>query len=210
VASQNGKGMGVYADYLLPWLLDRAMRQKVLGPYRVRTIGAAEGRVLEMGVGSGLNLPLYGSRVASVVGIEPSPPLLRHARRHVANVTIELLEGTAEMLPLADESIDTVVTTWTLCTIPDPVRALAEARRVLRPDGALLFVEHGRVPEPSVARWQDRIDPLWNRLAGGCHLNRPIDVLIQSVGFRLERLETSRVPGPRTHTFFYHGRAVLR
>jgi ubiquinone/menaquinone biosynthesis C-methylase UbiE len=124
MASQNGKGMGFYADYLLPWLLDRAMRQKVLGPYRVRTIGAAEGRVLEMGVGSGLNLPLYGSRVASVVGIEPSPPLLRHARRHVANVTIELLEGTAEMLPLADESIDTVVTTWTLCTIPDLTCAL--------------------------------------------------------------------------------------
>jgi ubiquinone/menaquinone biosynthesis C-methylase UbiE len=113
-----------------------------------------------------------------------------------------------EALPLADKSIDTVVTTWTLCTIPDVSRALAEARRVLRPGGALLFVEHGRAPEPGVARWQDRLDPLWSRLAGGCHLNRAIDVLIQSAGFRLDQFETSRVPGPRTHTFLYHGRAL--
>jgi ubiquinone/menaquinone biosynthesis C-methylase UbiE len=200
--------MGFYADHLLPGLVDLAMRQKVLGPYRTRTVGAAEGRVLEIGVGSGLNLPLYGSRVTAVVGIEPSPPLLRRARRHAARPPVELIEGTAEALPLEDKSVDTVVTTWTLCSIPDAVRALAEARRVLRPGGALLFVEHGRAPEPSVARWQDRLDPLWSRLAGGCHLDRPIDVLIQAAGFRLDRLETSRVPGPRTHTFLYHGRAL--
>ena len=111
-------------------------------------------------------------------------------------------------MPLEDKSVDTVVTTWALCPIPDAVRALAEARRALRPGGAPLFVEHGRASEPSVARWQDRLDPLWSRLAGGYHLDRPIDVLIQAADFRLDRLETSRVPGPRTHTFLYHGRAL--
>ena len=200
--------MGLYADHLLPWLVDRAMQQKVLGPYRTRTVGAADGRVLEIGVGSGLNLPLYGSTVTAVVGIEPSPPLIRRARRRAVQRPIEVIEGMAEALPLEDKSVDTVVTTWTLCTIPDAARALTEARRVLRPGGALLFVEHGRAPEPGVARWQDRLDPLWSRFAGGCHLNRPIDALIQAAGFRLDQLETSRVPGPRAHTFFYHGRAL--
>lgn len=193
---------------MLPWLIDRAMRQKMLQPYRARVVGAAQGRVLEIGVGSGLNLPLYGPAANAVVAVEPSPPLLQRARRHPAQVPIELVEGSAETLPLDDRSVDTVVTTWTLCTIPDPIRALTEARRVLRPGGALLFVEHGKAPEPGVARWQDRLDPLWSRIAGGCHLNRPIDVLIRSAGFRLDRLETSRVPGPRTHTFLYEGRAL--
>jgi ubiquinone/menaquinone biosynthesis C-methylase UbiE len=200
--------MGIYADHVLPWLIDRAMRQKMLQPYRARVVGAAQGRVLEIGVGSGLNLPLYGPAANAVVALEPSPPLLERARRHPAQVPIELVEGSAETLPLDDRSVDTVVTTWTLCTIPDPLRALTEARRVLRPGGALLFVEHGKAPEPGVVRWQDRLDPLWSRLAGGCHLNRPIDVLIRSAGFRLDRLETSRVPGPRTHTFLYEGRAL--
>jgi ubiquinone/menaquinone biosynthesis C-methylase UbiE len=201
--------MGLYSRHMLPWLIDRAMRQKVLGPYRARVVGAAEGRVLEFGIGSGLNLPLYGAAVHTVIGVEPSSALLDRARRQAAQMPVELIEGSAEALPLADMSVDTVVTTWTLCTIPDAARALAEAHRVLRPGGALLFVEHGRAPEPGVARWQDRLDPLWSRLAGGCHLNRSIDRLIRSAGFRLDRLETSRVPGPRTHTFLYHGRADI-
>ena len=201
--------MGLYSRHMLPWLIDRAMRQKVLGPYRARVVGAAEGRVLEFGIGSGLNLPLYGAAVQTVIGVEPSSALLDRARRQAAQMPVGLIEGSAEALPLADMSVDTVVTTWTLCTIPDAARALAEAHRVLRPGGALLFVEHGRAPEPGVARWQDRLDPLWSRLAGGCHLNRSIDRLIRSAGFRLDRLETSRVPGPRTHTFLYHGRAEI-
>jgi len=201
--------MGLYSRHMLPWLIDRAMRQKVLGPYRARVVGAAEGRVLEFGIGSGLNLPLYRAAVQTVIGVEPSSALLDRARRQAAQMPVELIEGSAEALPLADMSVDTVVTTWTLCTIPDAARALAEAHRVLRPGGALLFVEHGRAPEPGVARWQDRLDPLWSRLAGGCHLNRSIDRLIRSAGFRLDRLETSRVPGPRTHTFLYHGRAEI-
>jgi ubiquinone/menaquinone biosynthesis C-methylase UbiE len=172
-------------------------------------VGAAEGRVLEVGLGSGLNLPLYGPQVSSVIGLEPSPELLRMARERAASapVPVGLLEASAEALPLDDASMDAVVTTWTLCTIPDAGQALAEMRRVLKPGGVLLFVEHGRAPEPSVARWQDRLDPLWTRVAGGCHLNRKMDDLIASSGFRLDALVNTRLPGPRTHTFLYEGRA---
>ena len=185
------------------------MRQEALLPFRRRVIGAAEGRVLEVGIGSGLNLPLYGPRVRAVVGLEPSPELLRMARDRAvtAQIAVELIEASAETIPLDAASIDTVVTTWTLCTIPDAPRALAELRRVLKPGGALLFVEHGRAPGPGVARWQDRLDPLWWRVAGGCHLNRKIDDLISGSGFRIDALANARLPGPRTHTFLYEGRA---
>jgi ubiquinone/menaquinone biosynthesis C-methylase UbiE len=201
--------MSLYQRYVLPHLVHLAMRQEALLPFRRRVIGAAEGRVLEVGIGSGLNLPLYGPRVRAVVGLEPSPELLRMARDRAvtAQVAVELLEASAEAIPLDDASIDTAVTTWTLCTIPDAPRALAELRRVLKPGGALLFVEHGRAPEPGVAQWQDRLDPLWWRVAGGCHLNRKIDDLISGSGFRIHALANARLPGPRTHTFLYEGRA---
>lgn len=201
--------MSFYQRHVLPRLLHLAMRQEALLPFRRRVAGAAEGRVLEIGLGSGLNLPLYGPGVRSVIGLEPSPELLRLARERAASapVPVELLEASAEALPLDDASVDTVVTTWTLCTIPDARRALGEARRVLRPGGALLFVEHGRAPEPGIARWQDRLDPLWGRVAGGCHLNRKMDDLIAGSGFRLDALANTRLPGPRTHTYLYEGRA---
>lgn len=201
--------MGIYQRYILPPLIHSAMRMKALRPYRERIIGAAEGRVLEIGIGSGMNLPLYGPNATCVFGVEPSPELLRLAQRQhaAAHVPIDLMEGNAEALPSDDGSIDTVVTTWTLCTIGNAERALRECRRMLRPGGSLLFVEHGRAPEPSVARWQDRLDPLWWRMAGGCHLNRKIDALIAGAGFRIEALQNSRVPGLPTHNFFYEGRA---
>jgi ubiquinone/menaquinone biosynthesis C-methylase UbiE len=201
--------MSFYQRHVLPRLLHLAMRQATLLPFRRRVIGAAEGRVLEVGIGSGLNLPFYGPSVASVIGLEPSPELLRMARSRAtaASVPVALLEASAEAVPLDDASIDTVVTTWTLCTIPDASAALAELKRVLRPGGALLFVEHGRAPEPGVARWQDRLDPFWRRLAGGCHLNRKIDDLISSSGFRIDAMTNARLPGPRTHTFLFEGRA---
>jgi ubiquinone/menaquinone biosynthesis C-methylase UbiE len=201
--------MGFYQTCVVPHLVNLAMRQAHLLPHRQHVVGAAEGRVLEIGIGSGLNLPLYGARVSSVIGLEPSPALLRMARPRAsaATIPISLLDASAEAIPLASGSIDTIVVTWTLCTIPDTSRALAEMRRVLRPGGALLFVEHGRAPEPGVARWQDRLDPLWSRLAGGCHLNRKVDDLMTEAGFRIEALEHSRLPGPPTHNFLYQGRA---
>jgi ubiquinone/menaquinone biosynthesis C-methylase UbiE len=201
--------MSFYQRYVVPRLTHLAMRQKQLLPLRQRVIGAAEGRVLEIGIGSGLNFPFYGATVISVIGLEPSPELLRMARPRASNAaaTVALLDASAEAIPLDSASIDTVVTTWTLCTIPDAQRALTEMRRVLKPAGALLFVEHGRAPEPGVARWQDRLDPLWSRLAGGCHLNRKMDDLIGGNGFRIEAMENLRLPGPRTHTFLYQGRA---
>ncbi len=203
--------MSFYQRRVLPRLLHMAMRQEALRPFRERVTGAAEGRVLEIGVGSGLNLPLYRAKVRTVIGLEPSPELLQmaHERAATASVPIELLEASAEAVPLDSGSIDTVVTTWTLCTIPDAKRALTEMRRVLRPGGKLLFVEHGRAPEPGVARWQDRLDPLWHRAAGGCHLNRKIDELITTSGFRIDKLANARLPGPRTHTFLYEGQGRL-
>jgi len=201
--------MGFYQHQVLPRLLHFAMRQPPLLPFRERVIGGARGRVLEIGIGSGLNLPLYGPAVDTVIGLEPSRELLRMARDRAATarIPVELLEASAEAVPLDTASIDTVVMTWTLCTIPDPHSALAELRRVLKPGGALLFVEHGRAPELAVARWQDRLDPLWRRIAGGCHLNREIDTLIAGSGFRIDALANARLPGPRTHTFLYEGRA---
>lgn len=201
--------MGFYGRHVLPCLLHAAMQQEVLLPYRARVAGAAEGRVLEIGIGSGLNLSLYGAAVTEVVGVDPSRALLSRAAAAGAQcqAPVTLIEGSAEALAFGCRSFDTVVTTWSLCTIPDAGRALAEVRRVLRPGGALLFVEHGRAPEPIVARWQDRLDPIWTRIAGGCHLNRPIDTLLGSAGFRVDTLSTTRVPGPRTHTFLFEGRA---
>jgi ubiquinone/menaquinone biosynthesis C-methylase UbiE len=203
--------MGLYARYLLPRLTHLAMSQEQLRPYRERVIAGATGRVLEIGIGSGLNLPLYGGAV-EVIGIDISRELLAMAERTVAAsrpVNVRLLEGSAERLPLDDRSIDTVVVTWALSSIPDPIAALAEARRVLRPGGSLRFVEHGRSPDTGVAKWQDRLTPLWTRCSGGCHLNRKTDDLLRATGFRLAELATGYARGPRPMTFMYEGRAEL-
>jgi ubiquinone/menaquinone biosynthesis C-methylase UbiE len=203
--------MGFYEERILPTLIDLAMRNKRLRPYRKRIAGAAEGRVLEIGIGSGLNLPFYPLR-SEIFGLDPSPQLLTRARRktHSLRGRVQLLTGSAEHIPLADRSIDTIVSTWTVCSIPDVAGALEEMRRVLRPGGRLLFVEHGRAPEPGVARWQDGLTPLWRHLSGGCHLNRKIDDLITDTRFRIDRLQTGYMPGPRIMTFLYEGAATPR
>jgi ubiquinone/menaquinone biosynthesis C-methylase UbiE len=202
--------MGLYARYLLPRLMHLAMSQSQLRPYRERVIGGAIGRVLEVGIGSGLNLPLYGAAVEEVIGIDISPEMLAMAERTAATAVpgrATLLEGTAECLPLDDRSVDTVVVTWALCSIPDPMVALADVRRVLRPGGSLRFVEHGRSPDIGVAKWQDHLTPLWMRCSGGCHLNRKTDDLLRSAGFRLTELATGYVRGPRPMSFMYQGQA---
>jgi ubiquinone/menaquinone biosynthesis C-methylase UbiE len=200
--------MGFYDDFILPRLIDLAMRNKQLLPFRERVIGAAEGRVLEVGVGSGRNLPFYRSPANEILALEPSPKLVAMARgaAHSA-VPVKFLEASAENVPLDDGAIDTVVTTWTLCSIPQAATALAEMRRVLRPGGKLLFAEHGLAPSASVRWWQDRLTPAWRRISGGCHLNRPIRSMIEDAGFRIERIETGYIPGPRPMTFMYEGSA---
>ena len=202
--------MGLYARYLVPRLTHLTMARKLLLPYRQRVIGGATGRVLEIGIGSGMNLPLYGDDVEEVIGIDISPELLAMAERSQRRrLQVRLLQGSAEHLlsTIAGGSVDTVVVTWALCSIPDVTAALVEAHRVLRRGGSLRFAEHGRSPDASVAWWQDRLTPLWRRCSGGCHLNRKTDGLLQSAGFRLTHLATGYAPGPRPMTYMYEGQA---
>lgn len=198
----------VYNDVILPRLCDLSMRNKHLVPYRARVIGAAEGRVLEIGVGSGRNLPFYRPSAKQVLALEPSPKLVDMARGipH-SGAHISFLEASAESIPLDYGTVDTVVTTWTLCTVPQAVTALGEMRRVLRPSGKLLFVEHGLAPDQRIRWWQDRLNPAWKSISGGCHLNRPMRTLIAQAGFRIDRLETGYMPGLKPMTFMYEGSA---
>jgi ubiquinone/menaquinone biosynthesis C-methylase UbiE len=200
--------MGFCNDVILPKLCDLAMRNKQLRPYRERVVGAAEGRVLEIGIGSGRNLPFYRPQVTELLAMEPSPQLTAMARHFGRpDIPVNFIEASAEAIPLDDRSVDTVVTTWTLCSIPDAAMALTEMRRVLRPSGKLLFVEHGMAPDKNVRRWQDWLTPAWKRISGGCHLNRPISAMIESAGFRIDRVETGYMPGPKAMTFMYEGSA---
>jgi len=201
--------MGFYRDRIVPHLIDCTMRCKPLVPYRAEVAGGAQGRVLEIGIGSALNLPYYGTQVKALVGVEPCRVLRRKASAKLAGLRFpaELVEAGAEALPFDRASFDTVVSTCTLCSIAEIARALLEMRRVLKPDGRLLFVEHGLSDRPSLARWQDRLDPLWNRFSGGCHINRPITRLIETAGFRLEPLRTEYGPGPALLSFLFIGAA---
>jgi len=200
-----------YAKHVVPRLIDWAMDRADVAKQRSKVIPRAEGVTLEIGMGSGLNLPFYGDRVTKLYGVDPSAELHAMARRRAAEVSrpVELfLQSAEERLPLQDGSVDTVVCSWSLCSIPDAGRALREARRVVRRGGSLLFVEHGRAPEGSVRVWQDRLDPLWTRIAGGCHMNRPTDEVIRGAGFELAELEREFLPGPKVLTYTYRGRAV--
>ncbi len=195
--------MALYRDHVLPCLTHLAMSNRRLVEYRRRIVPQARGRVLEIGIGSGLNLSFYG-QVARVVGIDPSAGLLRRAGRHNA-VDAALVEASAEAIPFDQGTFDTVVTTWTLCTIPDVVSALREMLRVLRPGGRLLFVEHGLAPDRAVARWQNCLTPCWKWCSGGCHLNRKMDRLITAAGFHIEQLDTGYMQGRNPFAFMYEG-----
>jgi ubiquinone/menaquinone biosynthesis C-methylase UbiE len=204
--------MGFYQDQIVPLLINLTMRRRDLAAYRSRVVPSANGRVLEIGIGSGLNLPFYSRNVKDLIGLDPSPKLLTMVRRNLRPDTPspELIEGSAEAIPLENHSVDTVVTTWTLCSIPDVALAVREMRRVLRPTGRLVFVEHGRAAEPNVRWWQDRLTPAWKRIGGGCHLNRPIQKLLEDGGFQFDRLETGYMRGPKPLTFMYEGSARPR
>src|SRR6516164_10773522 len=200
--------MAFYQERIIPWLIHLSMRQRMPAPYRYRVVSSARGRVLEVGIGSGLNLPFYTSAATEIIGLDPSPKLLEMANKaaQTTPIPLRLIEGTAEAIPIEDHNVDAVVTTWTMCSIPEIQSALQEMRRVLRPGGRLLFVEHGRAPEPGVRWWQDHLTPTWKRFSGGCHLNRPIPELMQHAGFRIEHLETGYMrPGHKPMTFMYEG-----
>ncbi len=201
--------MDLYRRYLLPTLTDLAMRSGTLRRERARWVPLARGVVLEVGVGSGLNVPIYSRDVRKLYALDPSEGLLRMARSRAARAAfpVQFLCRPAEAIPLEVGSVDDVVTTWTLCTIPDPVAALQEMRRVLRPEGRLIFIEHGRSPDPEVVRWQDRLTPLWRRVAGGCHLNRSIDRLLRAGGFEALEMCRGYVAGPRVGSYLYRGMA---
>lgn len=202
--------MGLYERWCWAPLLERAMSQEPVMGERRKVVPRAIGRVLEVGVGSGLNLPLYDrERVDRVWALDPSHTLLARARgREAPGVDVRLLEGSAEAIPFGDSVFDTVVSTFTMCSIPNLARALGEMRRVLRRGGRLLFSEHGLSPEGRVARWQRWLSPCWCLISGGCNVDRPIATAIERAGFRIVALDAAYLPGPRLLTYTSTGTAA--
>lgn len=207
--------MGLYARHVLPRLINTACAQEPMSTIRARYVPRASGRVLEIGFGTGLNLPHYASGHAApstLLALEPAPDIVALAHQRLAEtpLAVEVMQASAEQIPLEDRAVDTVLSTWTLCSVPNVYRALQELRRVLRPGGRLIFVEHGASPEPRVLRWQRRVEPAWKLIGGGCHLSRRADQLIAAAGFRIDELETGYLPGPKIATFTYRGVALKR
>ncbi len=203
--------MGLYSKYVLPKLVHLTCSTKPNMRQREKVVPMAQGTVLEIGIGSGLNFPYYDAKqVKKCWGLDPAPEMLRLAERVASSVPfdVEFLEVPADRIPLEDRSVDTVIVTYTLCTIPDTQLALREMARVLNPSGQLIFCEHGAAPDASVRRWQDLINPLWKSFGGGCHLNRLIPDLIEKGGFRIDRMESMYIPGWRPASFNYWGTAV--
>jgi ubiquinone/menaquinone biosynthesis C-methylase UbiE len=196
--------LGFYDRVILPRLTDLSCGTKPVRYQRRKVVPLAEGRVLEIGVGSGLNLPHYDpAKVERVFALEPSAAMLARAKERIeaAPFPVEPLGLEGEAIPLDDKSVDTVLITYTLCTIPGVIAALEGMRRVLRPAGRLIFCEHGLAPDPGVARWQHRLNPLWKRFAGGCNLDRDIPALIKQGGFAIEQIDTMYLPGPKMLRF---------
>ena len=202
--------MGFYDKFLLPKVVHFSCGQKPAMKQRAKVVPLATGRVLEIGIGSGLNIPYYDSATVSHLwGLDPSAEMWsiasRNAQEH--HLDAEFIKSGAENIPLDDNSADTVVMTYTLCTIPDVQPALDEIGRVLKPAGKLIFCEHGEAPDESVRRWQERINPLWNVLGGGCNLNRPMTKLLEGGGFKSADLQTMYIPGWKPACFNYWGTA---
>lgn len=200
--------MGVYSNYVLPRLIDLVMRAEALAEQRAKVVPLAAGVVVEIGSGSGLNAPFFSGAVERVYAVDPSRALWRLGRNRLqaARVPVRFVAASGESIPLRSGVADTVLMTWTLCSIPDARSALREIRRVLRPGGRLVFIEHGRSPDASVRRWQERLNPVWRPLAGRCHLDRPIDALITGAGFRMVSLDRGYGgAGPRAFDYLYRG-----
>lgn len=207
--------MGLYARYVLPKLINSACAQKPMAELRARYVPRARGRVLEIGLGTGLNLPHYGAdgtMPASLFALEPAEDIARLAVGRLAKVTfpVHVLEASAEDIPAEDGTFDSVVSTWTLCSVPNVYRALDELRRVLKPTGQLVFAEHGASPDAKWLRWQRRLEPGWKLIGGGCHLSRKPASLIEAAGFRIDEVDADYLPGPKFATFTYRGVATRR
>jgi len=204
--------MGFYSEQIVPRFTHFALKAGAIGKIRAERLSQAYGVVLDVGFGSGLNLPHYGTAVARVLAVEPSMVARNLAEPLIASAKFPVdfagLDG--QKLSVESGSIDCVVTAWTLCTIPDPQTALIEFARVLKPDGQYLFMEHGLAPDDGVARWQNKLDRLQGFIAGGCHLNRPMEMLIASSPLQITSLKKFYFQGPRTHAYFYSGVAVKR
>lgn len=200
--------MNLYDQHVLPHLIDFACGMGAVMKTRAQIVPQAEGRVLEIGIGSGLNLSFYDpAKVSVIVGVDPSAAMQKLAQQRAAQISIpvEMIALELGQIQAADASFDSIVCTFTLCTIPDAMAALQEMRRVLKPGGKLLFSEHGLAPDLPVVRWQHRLTPLWKPLAGGCHLNRDIPALIEAGGFSIGQLDSSYLKGPRPMTWVSRG-----
>ena len=205
--------MSFYAERVLPHLIDLACSTRPQQKQREKVVHLAEGDVLEIGIGSGLNLPYYDSgKVRKIFGLEPSAGMRRKAQPMVesSDIEVEFIDLPGEQIPLENDSVDTVLVTYTLCSIADAVTALEGMRRVLKPRGRLIFCEHGRAPDESVRRWQNRLNPPWRRMAGGCNMNRDIPALLQTGGFEITMDERMYLPGPRILNYNFWGIAETR
>lgn len=200
--------MSFYRERVCPCLTHLAMSASSLRSYRETIARQASGRVLEIGIGSGANLGFYGRSVESLVGIDPSEGMLRRAAGVETKFPVRLLRSAGEALPLDSGSFDCVVSTWTLCSVSDPNLVLREISRVLKPGGHFLYVEHGRAPDESVAQWQDRLNPAWRRVAGGCNINRLVSKIVAGSSLRVLSQTNAYAPGPRLFAFFYQGNAA--
>ena len=202
--------MGWYRDHVVPHVVNVACGMKEVERQRQKVVPLAEGSVLEVGMGPGLNLPFYDrSKVDKIFGLEPSAGMRRkaNARLEATDLDVEWVDLPGEEIPLDDDSVDTVLLTYTLCSISGWQTALEQMRRVLKPDGRLLFCEHGEAPDESVRRWQRRIDPVWTKLAGGCHLDRRIPEMISGAGFAIDAIDAAYIPGPKVVSYEYWGAA---
>lgn len=203
--------MSFYDDHILPHIIHIACGTKPILKQREKIVPQAEGRVLEIGMGSGINIRYYNpDKVEKIWGLEPSAGMRQKAKSRVESAPFDLewLDLPGEEIPLDDKSVDTIVLTYTLCTIPDWLSAVKQMRRVLKSSGKLLFSEHGKAPDASVKKWQDRINPLWMKIAGGCHLNRDIPELLIEGGFNIKEMDTLYVPStPKITGFTYWGYA---
>lgn len=205
--------MGFYEKHCLPHVLNCACGLRPFHLQRQKVVPQARGRVLEVGMGSGLNLPFYdAANVEMIWGLEPSPAMRNKAQANLAKSTIDVrwLNLPGEEIPLDDNSVDTILLTYTLCTIPDWQKALEQMRRVLKPGGELIFCEHGIAPDASVQKWQARVNRSWGKIFGGCHLNRPIPEYLDKGGFNIDKMETMYLPGLKIATYTYWGVATQK